>query len=130
VEVEDLLLADLAQPLRGAFDESPRVVEDPDPNELETASTSPDAETTGRRRRSRSARRRRPDLDSSIAPSAARIRSGSAPLERQRGRAVASVSAEEPSTISEFVPTSMNRRTRRSSVSPVARMPATMSGPT
>ena len=46
------------------------------------------------------------------------------------GAAVASVFAEEPSTISEFVPTSMNRRTRRSSVMPVARMPATMSGPT
>jgi hypothetical protein len=46
------------------------------------------------------------------------------------GAAVASVFAEEPSTISEFVPTSMKSRTRRSSVMPVARMPATMSGPT
>ena len=46
------------------------------------------------------------------------------------GAAVASVFAEEPSTISEFVPTSMKSRTRRSSVIPVARMPATMSGPT
>ena len=44
--------------------------------------------------------------------------------------AVASALADEPSTISEFVPTSMNSRTRRSSVSPVASMPATMSGPT
>ena len=41
-------------------------------------------------------------------------------LERRPGRrgAVASARAEEPSTISEFVPTSMNRRTRRSSVRP------------
>ena len=46
------------------------------------------------------------------------------------GAAVASVFADEPSTISEFVPTSMKSRTRRSSVMPVARMPATMSGPT
>ncbi len=46
------------------------------------------------------------------------------------GAAVASAPADEPSTISEFVPTSMNSRTRRSSVSPVARIPATMSGPT
>ena len=46
------------------------------------------------------------------------------------GAAVASARADEPSTISEFVPTSMKSRTRLSSVSPVARMPATMSGPT
>jgi len=42
----------------------------------------------------------------------------------------ASARPEDPSTISEFVPTSTKRRTRRSRVRPVARIPATMSGPT
>ena len=46
------------------------------------------------------------------------------------GAAVASALAAEPSAISLFVPTSMKRRMRRSSVSPVASSPATMSAPT
>ena len=68
----------------------------------------------------------------SIAPSAARMphlicaASNAGPA----GAAVASALADEPSTISELVPTSMNRRRRLSSVSPVASTPATMSGPT
>ncbi len=67
----------------------------------------------------------------SIAPSAARIpqRICAASNAGPAGAAHASASDEEPSTISEFVPTSMKRRTRRSSVSPVARMPGDDVGP-
>ena len=68
----------------------------------------------------------------SIAPSEARMpqRICAASNAGPAGAAVASARADEPSTISEFVPTSMKSRMRRSSVRPVARMPATMSGPT
>ena len=66
----------------------------------------------------------------SIAPSAARMpqRICAASNAGPAGAAVASARSAEPSTISEFVPTSMNRRRRLSSVSPVASTPATMSG--
>ena len=68
----------------------------------------------------------------SIAPSAARMpqRMLAASNAGPAGAARASARADEPSTISEFVPTSMNSRTRLSSVRPVASTPATMSGPT
>ena len=52
-------------------------------------------------------------------------------LEGRAGRAAVDTTRScEPSAISEFVPTSMKRRTRRSRVRPVASMPATMSPPT
>ena len=86
-----------------------------------------------RRRRSPSAApRRRRSCTPSIAPSAARMpqRICAASNAGPAGAAVASARADEPSTISELVPTSMKRRTRLSRVSPVASIPATMSGPT
>ena len=46
------------------------------------------------------------------------------------GAAVASTASLEPSAISLFVPTSMNSRSLRSRVRPVASIPATMSPPT
>ena len=68
----------------------------------------------------------------SIAPSAARMpqRIWAASKAGPAGAAVATTRSLEPSAISELVPTSMNRRTRRSRVRPVASMPATMSPPT
>ena len=59
-------------------------------------------------------------LTPSIAPSAARMpqRICAASNAGPAGAAVASASADEPSTISELVPTSMKRRMRRSSVRP------------
>ena len=68
----------------------------------------------------------------SMAPSAARMphlicaASNAGPA----GAAVVSTRSALPSTISQFVPTSMKRRMRLSRVMPVARMPATMSPPT
>ncbi len=68
----------------------------------------------------------------SIAPSAARMphlicaASNAGPA----GAAVATTRSTDPSAISLFVPTSMNSLTRRSRVSPVASIPATMSPPT
>ncbi len=68
----------------------------------------------------------------SMAPSAARMpqliwaASNAGPA----GAAVASTRSTEPSAISLLVPTSMNSRSRRSRVRPVASMPATMSPPT
>ena len=71
-------------------------------------------------------------LTPSIAPSEARMpqRIWAASKAGPAGAAVASARTFEPSAISLFVPTSMKRRTRRSSVSPVASSPATMSPPT
>ena len=71
-------------------------------------------------------------LTPSIAPSAARIpqRIWAASKAGPAGAAVASTRSLEPSAISLFVPTSMNRRSRRSRVRPEASMPATMSPPT
>ncbi len=71
-------------------------------------------------------------LTPSMAPSAARMpqRIWAASKAGPAGAAQASALAEEPSTISELVPTSISSRTRRSSVRPVASTPATMSGPT
>ena len=68
----------------------------------------------------------------SIAPSAARIpqRIWAASNAGPAGAAVATTRSAEPSAISLFVPTSMNSRTRRSRVRPVASRPATMSPPT
>ena len=68
----------------------------------------------------------------SIAPSAARMpqRIWAASKAGPAGAAVASTRSLDPSAISEFVPTSMNSRSRRSRVSPVASIPATMSPPT
>ncbi len=134
-EAEDVLLADLVEPVRRAEDEAAGLVEDPGADELRDRVDEPGAADArpARRRRSPSARSRRRGssrLRSRRRPRA--CRSGSAPPRTPgpRARRVASVRADEPSTISEFVPTSMKSRTRRSSVSPVARIPATMSGPT
>src|ERR671916_353369 len=68
----------------------------------------------------------------SIAPSAARIpqRICAASNAGPAGAAVATTPSTFPRAISEFVPTSMNSRSRLSRVSPVASMPATMSPPT
>jgi hypothetical protein len=68
----------------------------------------------------------------SIAPPAARIPHliWAASKAGPAGAAVASTRSLEPSAISLLVPTSMNSRSRRSRVSPVASMPATMSPPT
>ena len=68
----------------------------------------------------------------SIAPSAARIpqRIWAASNAGPAGAAVATTRSWLPSAISEFVPTSMKSRRRRSRVSPVASIPATMSPPT
>ena len=68
----------------------------------------------------------------SIAPSAARMpqRICAASNAGPAGAAVATTRSWLPSAISEFVPTSMNSRSRLSRVRPVASMPATMSPPT
>ena len=68
----------------------------------------------------------------SIAPSAARMpqRICAASNAGPAGAAVARTRSSQPSAISLLVPTSMNSRMRRSRVSPVASMPATMSPPT
>jgi hypothetical protein len=68
----------------------------------------------------------------SIAPGAARMpqRICAASNAGPAGAAVASTRSAEPRTISEFVPTSMKSRMRRSRATPVASIPATMSPPT
>ena len=68
----------------------------------------------------------------SIAPSAARMPQRIAPPSNAgpAGAAVARMVSPSLSTISQLVPTSMNRRVRLSRSMPVASMPATMSPPT
>ena len=80
-----------------------------------------------------SVERRRPSMRTpSMAPSAARIPHliWAASKAGPAGAAQASTRSLEPSAISLLVPTSMNRRSRRSRESPVASIPATMSPPT
>ena len=113
----------------------PDVVEQPDPHELGRR------RRRGRSRRCRGARvsdharaRARPpaishDLDGAVrgAHAAADLRR----LERRAaGAAVQTSRSAEPSAISQFVPTSMNSRSRLSRFMPVASSPATMSPPT
>ena len=68
----------------------------------------------------------------SIAPSAARMPHRIAPPSKAgpAGAAVARIWRPSESTISQFVPTSMNSRSRLSRSMPVASIPATMSPPT
>ncbi len=67
-----------------------------------------------------------------MAPSAARIPQRMAPPSKAgpAGAAVVTMRSPSLSAISQFVPTSMNRRTRLSRSSPLASIPATMSPPT
>ena len=130
------LLADLVQPLgRGSTTKRPGVVEDPRAEELGDRVDEPGAAEP---LRLDVADHRQLHLAVADLHTFDRAVRGAHPaadlggLERRpRGRGAGRArEAEEPSTISEFVPTSMNSRTRRSSVRPVARIPATMSGPT
>ena len=98
-----------------------------------TASTSPDPHMpTGSTSPITSSEMSSASATPSIAPSAARMpqRIWAASNAGPAGAAVATTPSWFPSAISEFVPTSMNRRIRLSRVRPVASMPATMSPPT
>ena len=105
----------------------------PAPTSSATASTSPDPHSPAGSTSPITVSSTSPSriFTPSIAPSAARMpqRICAASNAGPAGAAVASAPAEEPRTISQFVPTSMKSRTRLSSVSPVASIPATMSGP-
>ena len=122
-EVEDRLLADLVEPVRASPTTNlPLASRMPAPTSSATASTSPEPQRPTGSTSPITVSSTSPSriFTPSIAPSAARIpqRICAASNAGPAGAAHASASAEEPSTISEFVPTSMKRRS-----APVERQP-------
>ena len=132
--MEDVLLADLPEPVRGAEHEATRVIEDAGRDHLcdgvdEAGAAEAERLNVADHGQLHLAVDDLHAFDRALggAHAAADLRR----LERRPGgRGARERRSDEPSTISEFVPTSMKSRRRLSSVRPVASTPATMSGPT